>query len=71
MSSDSLFPEHAGDDGMPAGWQLHPSTLTGHYFPARSRQSLCKRESRTTGPVAPGPGALPCSICKRRHEKLP
>lgn len=65
----SFLPEREPGDA-PAGWQLHPSTLTAHYFPLRQNQSLCKRETRHGPRVQQTPGTFPCTLCARRLPRV-
>ena len=72
MANEQLsFLPPSGDAGLPAGWQLHPSTRTAHYFGTAQRAALCKRERRTTGPVVAEPGVFPCTLCSRRLPHVP
>lgn len=52
-----------------AGWQLHPSTKTGHFFASNSALSACKREARMSAPVVDQPGIFPCTRCKKALDK--
>lgn len=47
------------------GWQTHPGTHCGHYFPAGESLSLCRRESRASGGVL-AECTIKCMICRER-----
>lgn len=49
----------------PRGWQVHPSTRTGHHFAEGSDVSACKRERRTTGPVQGVGRFFICVMCTK------
>ena len=52
-------------------WQRHPSTKTGHAFIGDDKQSVCKRETRTSdGEEHDFPGTFVCTRCQKGLIKL-
>lgn len=48
-----------------AGWQTHPGTHCGHYFPEGEIKSLCNRERRASGDTLDD-CTIKCTVCQKR-----
>jgi hypothetical protein len=69
MNEQFNMPQIVPDEKR-AGWQLHPSTHTAHFFAQGAGKSMCRRETRVNdGAVVSEPGTFPCSLCQARMAK--
>lgn len=56
-------------DDYKSGWQTHPGTFCGHYFPAGEIVSLCKKERRGIGGEVLADCFKKCVNCQRKIEQ--